>query len=147
MADTGEEMLAPTQCPRCAPREQRADEGRKTEDVRPKTEDVRVKTERAVMEPARGRTQVARHQAPLTSHQSLDEEFDIRFTVRQYGHVKSWDTQKGQGTIVDDDTGEVYPVYQSGLEGGTRHLAPGQAVEFELDGNPRRPEAVLVIVL
>jgi CspA family cold shock protein len=66
--------------------------------------------------------------------------------VRSFGHVKSYDADRGYGFIVDDDTDEEYYVHHSGLE-GVRALSAGQAVEFETVRKGRETQAVHVIVL
>ena len=55
------------------------------------------------------------------------------------GKVKMFNTERGFGFITGDDAKDVY-VHTSSIEGGAA-LAPGDAVEYDVEAGERGPRA------
>lgn len=117
----------PTQCPRCAPRSL-------PPQAVPVTE-ASPATASSTSRPAR------------QSEARNDDMPEVHYVVRSYGHVKGYDLDKGEGSIIDDDDGREYHVRRSALEGSVRSLSEGQAVEFEILGHGWEAEAVHVLIV
>lgn len=49
------------------------------------------------------------------------------------GKVKFFNTTKGYGFIVEDETNKEYFVHVTGIANGSKTLEKGQAVEFETE--------------
>ncbi len=55
------------------------------------------------------------------------------------GKVKMFNTERGFGFLTGEDAKDVY-VHSSAIEGGVA-LAPGDAVEYEVEASERGPRA------
>lgn len=65
------------------------------------------------------------------------------------GKVKQYDVDRGCGSIIGSETGQVFIVYANGivLEEDKAKLLEGQAVEFDIERNRKIAMAVNVAVL
>ena len=67
-------------------------------------------------------------------------------TERRQGTVRSFDERRGLGEIAADD-GKTFPFHCTAIADGTRRVAPGTAVEFDVvAGLPGRWEAAAIEV-
>ena len=67
-------------------------------------------------------------------------------TERRQGTVRSFDERRGLGEIAAED-GKTFPFHCTAIAVGTRRVAPGTAVEFDVvAGLPGRWEAVAIEV-
>jgi cold shock CspA family protein len=67
-------------------------------------------------------------------------------TERRQGKVRSFDERRGVGEIAADD-GKAFPFHCTAIVDGTRRIAPGTAVEFDVvAGLPGRWEAAAIEV-
>ena len=67
-------------------------------------------------------------------------------TDRRQGTVRSFDERRGLGEIAADD-GKTFPFHCTAIADGTRRVAPGTAVEFDVvAGLPGRWEAAAIEV-
>jgi cold shock CspA family protein len=65
-------------------------------------------------------------------------------TKRRRGKVRTFDERRGLGEIEADD-GVTFPFHSTGIADGTRRIAPGTSVEFEVvAGLPGRWEAAVI---
>ncbi|HKA93172.1 MAG TPA: cold shock domain-containing protein [Acidimicrobiia bacterium] len=67
-------------------------------------------------------------------------------TARRHGTVRSFDERRGLGEIEGDDL-TTFPFHCTAIANGTRRIAPGTAVEFDVvAGLPGRWEAAAIEV-
>jgi cold shock CspA family protein len=67
-------------------------------------------------------------------------------TERRQGKVRSFDERRGLGEIAAED-GKTFPFHCIAIADGTRRIAPGTAVEFDVvAGLPGRWEAAAIEV-
>ena len=64
-----------------------------------------------------------------------------KFTVKQKGTIKFFNSQKGFGFIVPDDGSEELFVHTSNVEGNAQSLREGQKVEYVKRPGRKGPEA------
>jgi cold shock CspA family protein len=65
-------------------------------------------------------------------------------TARPRGRVRTFDERRGLGEIESDD-GATIPFHCTAIANGTRRIAPGTAVEFDVvAGLPGRWEAAAI---
>ena len=135
LADAGLPVVPPEQCPRCAPRAAAAVDDRPRTEVRPVVPPPAPRSE----PPPRSEPQ-----SPVAVHRREADEYAGQYTILSYGHVKSFDAERGVGTVVDEDTDREYCFYHSALQGVTT-LTPGHAVEFEVSRKGRDVEVSYIL--
>jgi cold shock CspA family protein len=65
-------------------------------------------------------------------------------TTRRHGTVRTFDERRGQGEIEADD-GAAFGFHSTAIADGTRRIAPGTPVEFDVvAGLPGRWEATAI---
>jgi len=70
-----------------------------------------------------------------------------KFTVKQKGTIKFFNSQKGFGFITPDDGSEELFVHTSNVQGNAQSLREGVKVEFVKRPGRKGPEATEVNVL
>jgi cold shock CspA family protein len=66
-------------------------------------------------------------------------------TGRRHGTVRTFDERRGVGEIEADDDGGAFPFHATAIGGGTRQIATGTPVEFDVVvGLPGRWEAAAI---
>jgi CspA family cold shock protein len=70
-----------------------------------------------------------------------------KFTVKQKGTIKFFNSQKGFGFITPDDGSEELFVHTSNVLGNAQSLREGQKVEYVKRPGRKGPEATEVSVL
>jgi cold shock protein len=70
-----------------------------------------------------------------------------KFTVKQKGTIKFFNSQKGFGFITPDDGSEELFVHTSNVQGNAQSLREGQKVEYVKRPGRKGPEATEVSVL
>ncbi len=71
----------------------------------------------------------------------------FRFTVKQKGTIKFFNSQKGFGFIKPDNGGKDLFVHANNVKGDAKSLREGQHVEFVEGPGRKGPEATEVTVL
>jgi cold shock CspA family protein len=65
-------------------------------------------------------------------------------TARRRGKVRTFDERRGLGEMESDD-GKTFPFHSTAIANGTRRIAPGTRVEFDVvAGLPGRWEAARI---
>lgn len=67
--------------------------------------------------------------------------------MRERGTVKWFNDQKGYGFIQREGKPDVFVHHRAIQMEGFRHLSEGDRVEFEVEENPKGPQAARVIKL
>ncbi len=70
-----------------------------------------------------------------------------KFTVKQKGTIKFFNSQKGFGFITPDDGSEELFVHTSNVQGNAQSLREGQKVEYVKRPGRKGPEATEVSII